>query len=193
MYANSKYTADLAKNIYWRECHVKYPQIHIGDILQQDLLKKTLNKYNTGAEISRLISQKETYYIYIWRVVTFVKELDRIINVFNTTWDTLLILWSGPDEQKLKVQAKSNIHFLGRMDDIDIKSSLLAHSAGLINITKESYGLVTAEAVALWVPVFGYNQWWSVELVTEGKWLLVESKDKEILLSERSNFKNLYA
>jgi len=192
MYANSRYTAYLTKEIYWRDCKVKYPQIHMWTLLETTNLKTKIQQYTKSDKVTELILNNEIFYIYIWRVVKFVKEVDRIIDLFNFTGDQLLILWSGPDEEELKAQANTNIHFLGRIDDSDLKTTLLSRSSWLINITKESYGLVTAEAISLWVPVFGYNQWGSVELVTESKGVLVESKDHESLVKDWERFKSKF-
>jgi glycosyltransferase involved in cell wall biosynthesis len=63
----------------------------------------------------------------------------------------------GPDREKLQNLAGPTITFLGHRSDPDEKYELLRRAKGLINITKESCGIVTMEALALGVPVFGYN------------------------------------
>ena len=191
MYANSMYTARLAYDIYGRACLVKYPQIHIWKVLSKNDLYNKLKASNPKAQDTQLITLDPPYYIYIGRVVKFVKEIDRIVKLFNETGDQLLIIGDGPDMAEMKALSHENIHYLGWIQDLDVKTSLLAHSQGIINITKESFGLVTAEAVHLWVPVFGYKQWWSVELVRSGKWVLVESKEHEVLVKEWERFKTI--
>ncbi|MFZ5341096.1 MAG: hypothetical protein ACOZBL_00540 [Patescibacteria group bacterium] len=42
------------------------------------------------------------YYIYVGRLVKFVKELDKIIELFNSIDEKLLIIGTGPDEIYLK-------------------------------------------------------------------------------------------
>ncbi len=45
------------------------------------------------------------YYLYIGRLVKFVREVDRIIALANSMEIPLLIAGSGPDEQYLKEMA----------------------------------------------------------------------------------------
>ena len=46
----------------------------------------------------------------------------------------------------------------------------------LINLTKESFWMWTAEALLLWVPVIWFTEWWSVELVDENSGILIDKK-----------------
>ena len=117
--------------------------------MSKDVLVERLDKSDIYRKITSLITQDTPYYIYIGRVVKFVKEIDRIVKLFNETGDQLLIIGDGPDMAEMQAQSSKNLHYLGWIQDLDLKSSLLAHSHGMINITKESFGLVTAEAVQL--------------------------------------------
>jgi glycosyltransferase involved in cell wall biosynthesis len=53
----------------------------------------------------------------------------------------------------------------------------------LINLTKESFGIGTAEALLLGVPVLGYNDGATPELVDKISGVLVDSKDQQSLLN----------
>jgi glycosyltransferase involved in cell wall biosynthesis len=68
------------------------------------------------------------------------------------------MMGSGPDETYLKSIAGPSIIFIGRIKDIDEKIKIISKAKGLINLTKESYGIGTVEALLLGVPVFGYAQ-----------------------------------
>lgn len=176
IYFNSDYTKQLAKKIYWMDWKINYPKI------DSEFIKKTVSKTT------------ENYYIYIWRLVKFSKDVDKIIRLFNKTKDNLLIVWDGPDREYLQSIAENNILFIGYLnqEDKDSKNNLiklLSKSRGLINITKESFGIVSAEALSLWVPIFGYNQWWSKELVDKNSWFLIEKKDENTILEGFENFK----
>lgn len=163
---NSKYTKQLANKIYWYNWTIKYPEIN----------KKYLETNPTN--------DAHDYYIYVGRLVKFVKELDKIIELFNSIDEKLLIIGTGPDEIYLKSISWDNIIFLWYMDvnnseqDLENQIKIIKNSKWLINITKESFGIVTAEALALWVPVFGYNAWASTELVDEKSGILIDKKDK---------------
>lgn len=175
---NSEYTQTLAKKIYWIDGTIQYPQIQ----------KEFLQTYPT--------QDIHDYYIYIWRLVKFVKELDKIINLFNHSNQKLLIVWTGPDELFLKSIAWPNIIFLWFLDqennpqDLENLIKILKHSKWLINITKESFGIVTAQALALGVPVFGYNKWASTELVDEKSGILIDNKNYENIQKWFEKFQN---
>lgn len=48
--------------------------------------------------------------------------------------------------------------FVGRISDPQERVKILSQARGLINLTKESYGMGTVEALLLGVPVFGYHE-----------------------------------
>ena len=131
------------------------------------------------------------YYIFMWRLVVFSKELDKVIKLFNKTKDNLIIAGSWPDEFYLKSIAETNITFVHHIEDVYEKIQLLTKSKGVINLTKESFGIVTAEALALWVPVFGYNQWATKELVDKNSGILVDQKDQKTLQKQFEKFKSM--
>jgi len=90
--------------------------------------------------------------------VKFVKEVDKIIELFNHTKDPLIIIGSGPDETYLKSIAHKNIIFVDWIDNKKEMFKMIAQAKGFINLTKESFGISTTEALLLGVPVFGYDQ-----------------------------------
>ena len=54
---------------------------------------------------------------------------------------------------------------------------IIKNARWLINLTKESFGMWTAEALLLWVPVSWYAEWWSKELVDENSGILIDKKN----------------
>jgi glycosyltransferase involved in cell wall biosynthesis len=58
----------------------------------------------------------------------------------------------------------------------------------LINLTKESYGIGTVEALLLGVPVFGYSEGATAELVDEDCGILVKDKEHHTLVEEFKKF-----
>jgi glycosyltransferase involved in cell wall biosynthesis len=173
VYSNSKYTAKLAKEIYSIHSKIDYPKVE--------------------AEFLDLVPTKQahSYYIYVWRLVRFVKELDKIIKLFNETWDSLLIMWTGPDEDYLKSISKWNIIFIWRIQDLKEKSKIIKNALWMINITKESFGLWTVEALLSWVPVFAYNDGASPELIDDNSGILVSDKNHQTLVKYFDKFKNI--
>jgi len=167
---NSKYTAKIAKDLYWIDWKIKYPKV------DDCFLSCTLN--NTP----------DNYYIYVWRTVKFVKEVDKIIKLFNDTNENLLIMWSWPDEMYLKSIAWDNVIFIGWVSDPAEKMKIIKNAKWMINITKESFWICTMEALLSGVPVFGFNDGASVELIDKDSWILVLNKNHETLISEFKEF-----
>lgn len=173
IYANSKYTAKLAKEIYNLDATVKYPIANCHCEWDEAICTDTL-----------------PYYIYTGRLANFVKEVDTIIKLFNHTHDPLIIIGNGPDEIYLKSIAQKNIIFIDRIDGKKEMYTIISQAKGYINLTKESFWLSTAEALLLWVPVFGYNQWATPELVDNDSGILVDSKDIHTLITKFQEFKS---
>lgn len=163
VYANSDYTAELAMQFYNITATVRYP--HIDSLYHQSSVCET----------------PLPYYIFVGRLVTFVRECALIIRLFNDLGVPLVILWSGPDEAYLKSIAKSHIIFVGWIDDPQERVKLVWQAKWLINLTKESFWMGTVEALLLGVPVFGYAQWASKSLVHQDAWILVPDKSMKTL------------
>jgi len=124
----------------------------------------------------------QEYYVYVGRLVNFVRESDKIIKLCNQLKIPLIVMGSGPDEVYLKSIAGPSIIFIGRITDIDEKIKIIKNAKGLINLTKESYGIGTVEALLLGVPVFGYEQGATAELVDNDCGILVENKEHTTLI-----------
>ena len=159
VFANSKYTANEAEKLYgMTNIQIKYPRIP--------------NKFFIPA-IHEIPSE---YYLYVGRLVTFVRETDKIIKLCNELKFPLIIMGSGPDEIYLKSIAGPSIIFIGWIQDIDEKIKIISQAKWLINLTKESYGIGTVEALLMGVPVFGYSGWATAELVDKDSGILIEDK-----------------
>lgn len=164
VYANSQYTAQCAKQYYNISATVKYPKVDKAYI-------------NEPATI-----QPQKYTVYVGRLVRFVKELDRIIKAFNNIPYPLLIIGNGPDEAYLKSIAKNNILFLGWIQDPEQRKQIVKNAYASINITKESFWLSTIESLLLGVPVIGYNQWASRELIDQQSGFLITDKEEKTII-----------
>lgn len=137
VYANSKYTATVAEKLYGiKNIQIKYPRI--PDTFFIPAVQET----------------PQEYYLYVGRLVSFVREADKIIRLCNELKVPLIVMGSGPDEIYLKSIAGPSIIFIGWIQDIQEKIKIISQAKGLINLTKESYGIGTIEALLLGVPVF---------------------------------------
>ena len=171
IYANSEYTAELAKKLYgMNRITVSYPRI------------------DPAFSTTEIVETSLPYFIYIGRLVNFVRESDVIIKLFNELGLPLIMMGSGPDEVYLKSIAKENIMFIGWINDVQEKIKILSQARWLINLTKESFWMGTAEALLLGVPVFGFAGGATPSLVNEESGLLVQSKSLTHLKQDFEEF-----
>ncbi len=168
---NSNYTAKLAKQLYKIDWQVSYPQI------------------DKAFEKEPIIEYPKEYYVFIWRVQRYVREIDRVITLCNKTNTPLIVIGNGPDMEYAKSIAGPTILFVGNITDVWEKITLIKHSCGLINLAKESFGIATVEALCLGIPVFGYNEGATPELVSSENWYLVNNKDTNTLIKQFQEFK----
>ena len=115
-----------------------------------------------------------------------MRECEIIIKLFNELKLPLLMIGSGPDEEKLKNIAGETIIFTGRMQDG--LAETIKDSSGLINLTKESCGLGTAEALLMGVPVLGFEEGASAELIDQDSGILVADKSLPTLKKAMHEF-----
>ena len=147
VYANSAYTQWLLRDIYDIHSELLHPVIDASHNLVETWFEPW------------------SYYLYIGRLVRFSKHVDTIIEASNKTWVKLVVAWTWADETYLKSIAGETVSFIWYIDSKDMKYSLMAGAKAVINITKESFGITTAEAIDLWVPVIWYNAWATPSLV----------------------------
>lgn len=145
IYTNSQYTKRCALEHYFSK-YSKTP-VNPGNIIV---------KYpNIDPKIiaTPVSAKTHDYYLYVGRLVKFIRETDLIIRLANEINIPLLVMGSGPDEDRLKSIASDTVTFIGQVSDIDEKIKIISQARGLINFTKESCGIATMEALVLGVPV----------------------------------------
>jgi len=173
--ANSKHTANIAKKVYNIEAKVAYPAIpNITEFMNQ-----------------KPATNKKDYYIYVWRLVNSLRDVDKMILAFNQIKEKLIIIGSWSDETIHKKIAWPNIEFLWYIKDRKKIADYIKHSKWYINLAYESSGMSTVEALLLWVPIFGYNKWWTAELVDNKSWYLIDKKDTQSILSGFKKFESI--
>lgn len=111
VYANSKYTAKVAEELYGiKNIQIKYPRIP--------------DKFFVPAVQETPLE----YYLYVGRLVTFVREAGKIIKLCNEMKVPLIVMGSGPDEVYLKSIAGPSIIFIGRITDVDEKIKIISQA-----------------------------------------------------------------
>lgn len=161
MVCNSHYTQHLAEEIYGLKSTVSYPKI--------------ADQYRYAGISPRPMP----YFVYVGRLVNFVRETGLIIKLFNRLQLPLIVIGSGPDEEELKALAGKTVIFTGR--NPEGMTEIIRDSAGLINLTKESFGIGTVEALLMGVPVLGFAEGATAELVDEDCGILAKKKELKSL------------
>jgi glycosyltransferase involved in cell wall biosynthesis len=103
------------------------------------------------------------FYLMVTALVPY-KRVDLAIETFNQLGQRLIIIGSGPDEQKLKANAASNVEFLGWESDEDL-AKFYVNCRALIFPGVEDFGIVPLEAMASGRPVIAYAQGGALETV----------------------------
>lgn len=91
-------------------------------------------------------------YIYVGRLIS-VKNLEFLIDVFNTINKPLTIVGTGVLESALKQRANSNIKFTGFVPNNEVSELYKANDFFILPSVSEPWGLVVEEAVYFGLPV----------------------------------------
>lgn len=146
-------------------------------IANSHTVKKRISKYYRRpsdiiyppADIHKFfISSKiENYFLTGGRVVPY-KRFDLVVEVFNRLGWPLKIFGTGPDLDRLKRHAKSNIEFLGRVTDAQ-KAELMSKAKAFLHPQIEDLGITPIESMASGRPVIAYGVGGVTETVLHGK------------------------
>ena len=144
--AISHYIARRIKKFYGREATVIYPPVDISF-------------FQAG-------EKREEYYVTASRMVPY-KRIDLIVEAFSHMPDKkLIVIGSGPDEEKIRKKAKNNIELLGYQPD-HVLRSYLQKAKGFVFAAIEDFGILPVEAMACGTPVIGLGQGALCETVKE--------------------------
>ena len=146
--ANSRYTAQRLKAYYHAEAQVIYPPVEISKLE------------------SHFSDRKADYYVIVSTLAAY-KQLDIAISAFNDNGLTLKIIGSGPEKERLTKIAKSNIKFLGWLDE-DQKIEVVAKAKAFVFPAVEDFGIAPVEAMAVGTPVIALGRGGLLETVKDG-------------------------
>jgi len=137
--ANSKFVARRIKKYYNKEAIVVNPPVDTKNF-----------------SIIKNVQKKESkYFLMVGRLITY-KRHDIAIKAFNKLGLKLKIIGRGPELDRLKKIAKTNIEFLGRVDDEELKK-YYAGCEAFIFPQEEDFGIVAIEALASGKPLIAYR------------------------------------
>lgn len=146
--ANSNYIAEKIKRIYNRNADVIYPPVDV-------------NKFS-------LSSSKEDFYLTASRLVPY-KQIDLIVKLFSEMPDKkLFVIGSGPEKNKIKSLAASNVQLLGYQNFQTLKE-FMQRAKAFIFVAEEDFGIIVVEAMACGTPVIAGNYGGTAESVIDGK------------------------
>jgi glycosyltransferase involved in cell wall biosynthesis len=107
------------------------------------------------------------YYIIVSRLVPY-KQLDLAIEAFNHLKRPLKIVGTGRQYKALRAMAKSNIEFLGHVDDVELPR-LMSRAKAYIMPGEEDFGISPVEANACGRPVIAYAAGGVLDTQIEGE------------------------
>ena len=141
--AISHNVAAKIERIYGRTAQVIYPPV--------------------GVDKFHLADTLQAYYLMVSALVPY-KRIDLAVDAFNALQLPLKIAGDGPLRRFLQRRAKSNIEFLGWVDDRKL-AELYSQCQALIFPGDEDFGIVPLEAQASGRPVIGYGRGGLLETV----------------------------
>lgn len=146
--AISQWVAQNVWRVYHRKADVIYPPV---DLTRFELFEK-----------------KGDFYLAASRMVSY-KKIDVIVEAFNKMPSKkLVIIGDGPEYEKIKANANSNIEFLGFQPFNTLKECMQKAKA-FIYAAEEDFGIIPVEAQSCGTPVIAYKRGGILETVIEGK------------------------
>tara|TARA_B100000902_G_C27316553_1_gene921708 strand:- start:2366 stop:3490 length:1125 start_codon:yes stop_codon:yes gene_type:complete len=144
--ANSKYVANRIKEIYSKDSTVIYPPVNVNDF--------------------KLKKSKDSFYLAASRLVSY-KKIDLIVDAFSRLEKELVVIGDGPDMQKIKAKATSNIRILGYQSD-EVLIDYMRRAKAFVFAANEDFGIIPVEAQACGTPVICLSQGGTKETVIDG-------------------------
>jgi len=144
---NSNYIKERIRKNYGINAVVIYPPV---DISKFDVCGK-----------------KENFYLTASRMVPY-KKIPLIAEAFSKMPDKkLIIIGDGPEFEKVKKVAGSNVELLGYQED-NILKEYMKKAKAFVFAAEEDFGIVPVEAQACGTPVIAYGKGGALETVIDG-------------------------
>jgi len=111
-------------------------------------------------------AKHDDYFLIVSRLIPY-KRIDLAVAAFNELGLPLVIAGDGRDRAKLETVAKSNITFLGRVDDVR-RAELMAHCRAFVFPGLEDFGIAPVQAQAAGRPVIAFAGGGALDTVMGG-------------------------
>lgn len=130
----------------------------------------------------------DNYYLIGGRLVAY-KRYDLAIKAFSKLGIPLKVFGEGPELEKLRESAKSNIEFLGKVSAEELKR-LYSRCLAFLHPQEEDFGITAVEAMASGRPVIAYAAGGALETVVPGQTgIFFEDQEWEALADAVIRFK----
>lgn len=143
--AISNFIAKRIHKVYRRSSVTIYPPVAVQDFV--------------------LCEEKEDYYFTASRMVPY-KKIDLIVETFSKRFPNkkLIVIGDGPDFDKVKALAGSNVTLLG-YQKCDVLKDHLARAKAFIFAAEEDFGIAPLEAQASGTPVIAFGKGGALETI----------------------------
>ena len=142
--ANSGFIARRIHRVYGRSATVIYPPVDVDAF--------TLNV------------AKEDFYLAASRLVPY-KRMDLIVEAFSQMPDKKLVLiGDGPDMEKIRVKAGSNVTIMG-YQPFNVLKDHMQRAKAFVFAAEEDFGIAPVEAQACGTPVIAFGKGGALETV----------------------------
>jgi glycosyltransferase involved in cell wall biosynthesis len=145
--ANSQITRERIKEYYGRDSVVVHPPVDVDRFDE--------------------LADPEDFYLFVGEVVAH-KRVETAINACKMAGRKLVVVGSGPDQERLQRLYGSTVTFAGRVSDSEL-NELLATCRALIAPNVEEFGIAAVEAQAAGRPVIGRAMGGTAETVIHGQ------------------------
>ena len=146
--ANSRFVRERIREYYGREAEVIPPPVDTHFFTPSDAI------------------QRDDFYLAAGALVPY-KRFDLLIQAFNRLGRRLIVAGSGPELQRLRSMAASNVDVRGWVTDAELRR-LYRSARALVFAAREDFGMVTVEAQACGCPAIAFGAGGSSETIQDG-------------------------
>ncbi len=144
----SHYVSRRIRKTYGRESTVIYPPVDVDGFQPR--------------------ADKEDFYLAASRMVPY-KRMDLIAKAFsNMPGRKLVVIGDGPELEKVKSRAASNVEVLG-YQPFEVLRDYMQRAKAFVFAAEEDFGIVPVEAQACGTPVIAYGRGGARETVIDGE------------------------
>ena len=146
--AESQYVADQLRRFYGVEAEVIWPPVDC-------------EAFRPGAP------GHDGYFLYCSRLIEPYKRPSLVVEAFRDLPYRLLIAGDGPERERLRRIAPSNVEFLGPLSTAEL-IPVMQRCAATVFPSRDDFGLVPVESMACGRPVLAYAAGGALETVVPG-------------------------